>query len=336
VIKVTYWMRFAIPEDVPACVAMVPHVFGSTKRADLRSATHLWQRLLKQGRALCAVVVDATNHPVAFGLSTFISNEFRAMLMEGGLPPMGMALQLWAGRDSILRSDAIQRAHQGEGLNLLGFYGWRTDLPPDALKRAHAMLWASFVPLHRGYHLRSFLKEVYGEQERERYTRVGFTIYWQRPAVHIVPPRYLVGIERDAVDYASPLGALFQAAAPAFTLSRRQREICQLGYLLRLTNTQIAQCLGIDVDTVYVHWSRLAKRLNLQGLPSEAHGRGAVMRCVAHHPELIYPLLIHTRFYHQPHLAHQHPLPVLEDLPATALVQAATQAAPVLSGGDAD
>ncbi len=329
-------MRFAVPEDVPACVAMVPHVFGSTKKADLRSATRLWQRLLKQGRALCALVVNETDHPVAFGLSTFISSEFRAALIEDIPSPMGMALQLWSERGSILCWKAIQRAHQGEGLNLLGFYGWRTDLPPDALERVMHLLRLSFPLLHQGYHLRSFLKEVYGEQERERYVHLGCTIYRQRPAYSIVPPRYLVGAERQKVQPTSRIWDLFRAPAPTLLLSDHQREICQLGYLLRLNNAQIAQCLGIEVNTVYVHWNRLAKRLNLQRSISEARGRSAVMRCVAHHPELIYPLVIHTRFYQQPHLAQQYPIPVLEELPPMALVQPTSEIAPVPSRSDAD
>jgi DNA-binding CsgD family transcriptional regulator len=316
---------------------MVPHVFGGSKKADLRSGTRLWQRLLKQGRALCAVVVDETNHPVAFGLSTFISSEFRAALIQQDVSyPLGMALQLGTDRNSILRSDAIRRAHQGEGLNLLGFYGWRTDLPVDELERVMQLLQLSFSLLHQGYHLRSFLKEVYGEQERARYAQLGFTIYWERPAYSIVPPRWLVGVERETVQPTSRIWDLFRAPAPTLSLSDRQREICQLGYLLRLNNAQIAHCLGIEVDTVYVHWHRLAKRLNLRRLAPEARGRGAVMRCVAHHPELIYPLVIHTRFYRQPQLARQYPIPVLEELPPVALVHAATEAAPVPSSADAD
>ncbi len=329
-------MRFAVAEDVPACVAMVPHVFSSTKKADLRSATRLWQRLLKQGRALGTVVVDETDHPVAFGLSTFISSEFRAALIKDVPCPMGMALQLWTDRNSILHRKAIQRAHQGEGLNLLGFYGWRTNLLPDALERVIHLLRLSFPLLHQGYHLRSFLKEVYGRQERERYGQLGFTIYRQRPAYNIVPPRSLVGVERDTVQPASRAWDLFRAPAPTLLLSERQREICQLGYLLRLNNAHIAQCLGVGVNTVYVHWHRLAKRLSVRSLVPEARGRAAVMRCVAHHPELIYPLVIHTRFYHQPHLARQYPIPVLEELPTVALVQPASAIAPVPSSADAD
>lgn len=320
-------MRFAVAEDVPACVAMVPHVLGGDSCQTLRNGTRCWQRLLEQGRALAAVVVNEDDEPVGFGLSMFLSDEFRQVLIQQATVPMGQALLLWAERNSVLRPQEIMAAHRGDGLNLLGFYGWRADLSAPATERVKQLLWVSFLLIHQGYHLKSFLKEIYGQQEYDFYTQMGLTVYREHPAVGITPQRYLVGVQRSESYLPKRIADIFHADSPPIHLSDRCREVGQLGYLLQLKNAQIADCLGISLSTVYVMWHRLWKQIRQQAinfpapLLSLSRARTDGMHYIAHYPELIYPLSIHTLFYCRPELARRYLIPVTERLQPKAVVR---------------
>lgn len=326
VIKAMYQIRFAVPEDVPACVAMSPTTFACFDEQSRRAWRRFLHGLLAQGRALLVVVVDEVDQPIAFGASMFISDKFRQSLIQHPYPLMGQTVRLWAGRGDILTARSILRAHRGQGLNLLGFYGWRVDLPPKSLTIVQHLLRMSFPLLHGGYHLRSFLKEVYGERELKVYTQAGCTVYKTADkygTLHTHQP-YLVGAERSTVRFPWRIADLFRVGAPQIKLTGQQRTIVQLNYILRLTNVQIAECLERSVNTIYVHWNRIGKRLNAHGSqsgnPLSRTGQKTVINYIASHPEVIYPLSIHTLFYHRPVLARQYPIPLAEGLPSAAVM----------------
>ncbi len=326
-----YRIRFAVPEDVPVCVSIAPTTFACSDEQGRHACVRFLQGLLALGRVLCAVVVNELDEPVAFGLLMFITDKLRESLLRNQPRNhflMGYAVRLWPARTQILTPRAIARAHRGEGLNLLGFYGWRPDLPHESLETVSQLLWLSFPLLHRGYHLKSFLKEVYGKQELRYYKQAGFTVYKtpdQYGPLRSYQP-YLVGVERGKVRYPTRAAELFQTQAPFVKLSEQQRRIAQLGYLLRLNNQQIGECLERCVNTIYVHWSRMGRRIGgRQSSSAESYhraGRQQVIRYVAHCPEVIYPLSIHTLFYHHPALARKYPIPLVEEwLTATVAPQ---------------
>lgn len=320
-----YRLRFAVPEDVPACVAMSPTTFACFDASSRRWWVRFLHGRLVQGRALAAVVVDSTDRPVAFGVTMFISDQFRQRLIQNSYPMIGQTLRLWAEKRDILTSREILNAHRGEGLNLLGFYGWRSDLSEDSLALARHLLWMSFPWLHRGYHLKSFLKEVYGEEEAELYQQLGLRIY-KTPESYGAQRRfcpYLVGVERYQVRISQRTADLFQAEAPTVWLTHKQRLIAQLGYILNLSNAQIAECLNCSVNTVYVHWNRLCRRVGIHSATSrEGFRRGGRQELLRHIPSqlsVIYPLNIHTMCYHHPEIASRYPIPLPTPMPTAAV-----------------
>lgn len=338
-------VRLAIPDDISACVAMEPTRFGCVNKWHQGEYVKILQRLLGEGRALLAVVVNDDGMPAAFGLSLFISDELRHRLLLPRAPRAVMGQELLNAyqeesrrgtkRALILRPDAILRAHRGEGLNLLGFYGWRNDLSETDLARVRYLLWESFHTLHQGYHLKWFLKEVYGEQERANYLMMGLRMYslpaeyaaqWQR-----YQP-YRMGIARAETDLPQMASLLFRAGRPSVSLSARMREAAQLAYLLELDDAQVAECLPAKYNArsaqvsrkeVYTIWSRLHRLLNQAGIGGGGgRGRQACLRYLRLYPETMFPLHIHTLFYRRPDLARRYPLPLRE----SAVVEVANHA----------
>ncbi len=322
--------RFVTEEDLAACVAMEPTHFGCSNTAQQEAYIRFLGALLKHGRALAVVVVDPDNHPLAFGLSLFISDSFRNFLLDDHPRGwIGQALYQFNPSQSVLTPKAIVRAHREGGLNLLGFYGWRRDLSPSLLAEVHRHLYLSFTYLHQGYHLRSFLKEVYGVQEKEFYLQSGLRCYKQ-PSEYPSECRkvapYLMGIERSEVAFPIRVADIFRASAPP-SLGRNNHSqsslllLAQLAYLLRLSNTELASCLNIKKSTVENYWSRLGRRLSaLLSGTSKYLGRKECLMLFERAPELIYPLRIHTLFFRKPELAHRYPLLVETSPQSTVMV----------------
>ncbi len=314
---------FAVPDDVLPCVAMAPTVFGCSNESNVERYAGFLRERLSRGYTLMIVIKDEVNEPVAFGLSMFLSDEFRQELIHNYHNPVGQTVWLRGDYKKILPPRLILGAHRGWGLNLLGFYGWRSDLAHELLQSVKQLLWASFPLLHRGYYLKSFLKEVYGEEERAFYEQVGLTVYKTPDRYNFLYREhrpYLVGTERDRVQFPQMAAEMFLTEPPRLALSERHRAIGQLAYILRLDSAQIADCLSVKVNTIYTHWHRMC--VYVRGSCDEScrrAGRRVALSYIAAHPQEIYPLSIHTMFYCRPELARRYPLPLMQDW-QTALV----------------
>jgi hypothetical protein len=333
------YIRFVNRDDVPDCVEMEPTRFGCQNDHEKEECVRMLRQLLAQGRALATVVCNEEGERIAFGMTMFISDEFRQMLICRWSGFIGTALRQYCNNQhTVLTFRAIVQAHRGAGLNMLGFYGWREDLPPEVQTQAQQLLYASFPYLHRGYHLKSFLKAVYGVEEGERYRGLGMTVYKQ-PHDYSLELQdkypYLVGIQRGQAAFPQRVADLFTSSAPQVHLTQhvprglsipmRKEEIAQLAYLLRMDDKGIAECLRIGEGTVYNYWNRMCHQLRpLQNHFPPLHnshngqrsGRRMCLALIACYPEVIYPLRIHTYFYNsqhihnRPHLTYQYPLPV--------------------------
>jgi len=308
-------VRFAVPEDVPICVAMGPFAFGRSDAEQQRIASWLHQLLL-QGRALCAVVVNESDKLLGFGLSLFISDRFREYLLSARfIRLLGRELEYYAHSHSVLDRRAILRQHCRDGLNLVGFYGWRNDLPNEQIETVKTRLYRSFAYLHYGYHLKSFLKEVYGEHERSFYTAIGCSVYRTpidyRQADQPFQP-YLIGQTRDEACFPYRIADIFQFGPPPVNLTERQRTIGQMAYLMRMDDQQIADCLGVSTGTIYNAWYRLRRKLDhIIEVDNGQRGRSNCLQIMAYRRELIYPLCLHTLFYHKPNLARHFQIPLI-------------------------
>lgn len=333
--------RFVTEADLDACVAMEPTHFGCLDASQQETYSRFLGRLLHQGRALAVVVVNADNHPLAFGLSLFISNHFRHFLLSNSSKGLvGQVLHHFHSDQSVLTPRTIEHAHRREGLNLLSFYGWRRDLPPATLAEARCHLYLSFIYLHQGYHLQAFFKEVYGAQERDFYLKCGLRLYRQPeeyPAEYRKAEPYLMGIERPEAVFPLRVSDLFRVVAPP-SLGRANHHrpslllFAQLAYLLRLPNTELARCLNITESTVANYWYRLGQRLSAHlDLSERRLGREECLMLFERTPEVIYPLRLHSLFFRNPELAHRYPLPLRTSPDSAAVVPMNVESLPIRS-----
>lgn len=306
-------VRFIIPDDVAVCAQIVQD--APIPLAQPREKA--WHPLFAGGHAT-GVVVEDGGQVIAFGMSLFISEELRQAIITAPNPISPLLFPPYPQNGILRRSkraaqDAILQAHRDSGLNLVGLYGWREEYADCPALRQ--VLYQSFHLVHRGYHLASFLKEVYGDREREAYKRLGLECYKApdkyNPHLRRYCP-YLVGIERSQVSLEDRTADLFQPSAPQLHLGNLQRSIIQLAWLCRLNNAQIAECLEMQEVTVQWHWAEMCRQhpqhFCCQSQENGRRGRGAVMRYVAAHPEVMYPLEIPKLFYKKPELARRYPL----------------------------
>ena len=340
-------VRFTVRSDLEACVQMAPQVFYGDS-ADRYIG--VLDSLLATGRALSVVVVNEADEPLGFGLSLFISDGLRERIL-GGQHHIGYyLLSGYKQRGAILRARQpreIERAHRGDGLNLLGLYGWRNDMAPVQMQSVRNLLGKSFFHLHRGYYLKSFLKEIYDnphdprQSERRFYQGLGGQVYRESNSYTDVGFRNaytpsLVGISRAQAtrpeNQNRMISLLFRARPPAVNLQARLRKVAQIEFVLgRHFRTDIEynhkrlffrnsinrnNRHNINYDNIFnVYMCKFYRQIrshlnNRQPCPHTQRDRFHERFYVEQHPELLYPLEIHALFYNHPELAKSYPLPV--------------------------
>jgi len=334
-----YRVRFTTPDDVPQCTALSRDaVVLSSYDNDRRMER--WRKWLEEGRANSAVVVDEADSVVAFGLSLYVSDGLLGQIRQGEEHTENYLHRI---SDRVLASSEAIRAHHGEGLNLLGFYGWRTDLPPEDAKQVGWLLLQSFLYLHRGLHLKSFTKEVYGEDEMRHYVEMGCRVFRtpeQFPDHTRRREPYIVGADRQEMLqtawFNKYLFELFRYRAPDLKLERNRLELVQMAYLLGLSDEEIlavpemrpkpkkTACQRAQQDNqgdnamalLRQRWCRLYDKLDQAGIAWHHFGRNNqrhdLLQFVERHREVAFPVLIGKHFYCHPDLARRFPIPVGE------------------------
>jgi hypothetical protein len=329
-------VRFTVRDDLEACVQMAPQVFYNEALRDAYIQT--LDSLLASGRALSVVVVDETDVPRGFGLSLFISDQLRDTIRRGPYPIADYLLIGARQRGAILRARQpreIERAHRGDGLNLLGIYGWQHGMFTVEVIR---LLENSFFLLHRGYHFKSFIKEIYGPAEQLAYQCFGCDVYrdYRWTGNYIVHYRmnqpYLVGISRQQAlqQRGRMVGMLFRAGSPAIHIPARLRKVAQIEFVLeqcfhtdiahhhkrlffRNNNNNHNNINYNNIFNIYMYtlFQRIRSHLRRQQPCLRFRRDRFHERCyVAQHPEVLYPLEIHTLFYNHPELARSYALPL--------------------------
>lgn len=315
-----YRVRFTTPDDVPQCTALSRDaMLLSDKQNGHRVET--WQRWLREGNANSAVVVDEAGNVVAFGLTVYVRDSAVRNIREGP-HSVGNYIHHFEKTCVCPLHEAI-KAHRGEGVNLLGFYGWRTDLPPEDAKQVDWLLLQSFLHLHRGLHLKSFTKEVYGEEELRGYVDMGCKVF-KKPERFPHNARsyqpYIVGADRQEMVQTrrihTHLFGLFRHGAPALKLERDRLELVQMAYLLGLSDEEMSEVLGRQKELLRQRWCRLYDKLDQAGIAWHHFGRNNqrhdLLQFVERHREVAFPVLIGKHFYCHPDLARRFPIPVGE------------------------
>ncbi len=322
-------VRLTTLEDVERCVALSRDACLLTDSL-MRQRVNQWCEWLRRGGATSAVVVDEDDTLYAFGLTVAVSDNFVASVRTSNT---SLALNS-VHYASVVWGPDLVKAHRGEGINLIGFYGWREDGEPSLLDQARWLLLRSFLHLHRGLHLKSFTKEVFGEEELSGYVDMGCQVY---RAPNEYPLRLrgwkpaLVGLDRAQVKqrprWATLLFQLFEREAPRLHLRSDRLLLVQLAYHLRLSNEQIADWLsrmdrfrgnhyrgGALHHAVRRRWSRIYAACDRVYGTRWRRGNHShwydFLELVEHYPEIAFPLQIGRLASCSPELARQCPLPV--------------------------
>lgn len=319
-------VRLTTLEDVPRCVALSRDAWMLNDASLVSRRVEWWREWLSQGIATSAVVVDESDTIYAFGLTAAVDDRFIAYVRTCGYSLAHGSVQF----RNPMTGRALLRAHRGEGVNLIGFYGWREDVELTLLDQARWLLLHGFVHLHRGLHLKSFTKEVFGEEELHDYVDMGCQVY-RAPDEYPLHLRgwrpALVGLEREQAEkhprWATLLFQMFEHKTPRLCLRSDQLLLVQLAYHLRLSNEQIREWLltanrwrgdSCSNEALRQRWHRIYEACD------EAYGtqwrRNAhnhwydFLEWVEKCSEIAFPLQIGSLACQFPELAYWYPLPL--------------------------
>ncbi len=264
--------------DLNACLTLIPGapVYDEATRSQL---LRLWREVLAKRCGESAIIYDQQRPPgsqvVGFGLSVFITDEF-AHEARTRLPPYvdKQVLDRWIrGRSPILDLDAIRAANSGDGLNLLILQRAfaENNLTPEETSQARHLLFDAFLAHHRGYRLKEFMLEVYGEADLERSTIPGarlltnYEAFFRNGDVPPAPPGrhpYLVGTTRvEALAREGTYAfAVFSYVPPRFRFTPEEQELLHHALLGR-TDTELGHALQAALATVKKRWTSIYDRV---------------------------------------------------------------------------
>ena len=263
-------------EDLNACLGLIQEapLFDHMERPRL---LRLWRETLARRCAESAVIYDEkrpSGSPiVGFGLSVFVTDEF-AHEAKTQLPPYLDKHHRWArGRSPLLDFDAIRKANSGAGLHLLIMHHGvlENSLTPDEVSHARILLFDAFRAHHRGYRLKDFIDEVYGEAELERYTARGpklltdYEAFFRSGAVSPAPPGrhpYLIGATREEAlaREGTYTFEVFSYVPPRFRFTPEEQELLHHA-LLGLTDSELGHALHAALATVKKRWASIYDRV---------------------------------------------------------------------------
>jgi DNA-binding CsgD family transcriptional regulator len=258
---------------------------------------------------------DATPEFAAVGLSGFVSEAWADGYLAAPEPHIELALLDRASRASqnrdFLNYSEIAQGNAGDGLTLVPLLWLQaSDDPTDP--EAHALLrlgQQNFLDRHRGYRLTRIIKETWAERAFA-FQGGGFREHCRLPAGSPLSFNPEGKLERDHIIYTvtradieanwpgTAVGLLFAHEPPRCGFTRAEQDI-----LIRaaegLTDTKIAQELGVTVAAVSMRWRSIYARF-AEGAPlalrfEEASGargqekRRLVIAFVSEHPEELRP-----------------------------------------------
>jgi hypothetical protein len=238
----------------------------------------LWANLLFEG-ALIMIIVndDIRQRRVSFAAAGIVSDEFAKSIAQAEAPHVSlraMRYECEPNKSQILRIDEIRKVnHPGHGVNLLIFhYSELVDeYARDEIRVVRDTSLRALLELQSGYALREVDFEFYGDEDVPYATAMGFKIrssyskYYAGGEISLPSAEkrpHLAGLSSEELKegWGSPIGALFSYSRPYLFFTTAQQNVLSRA-LLKYSDKEIADELGISAWTVKEHWKTTFERV---------------------------------------------------------------------------
>lgn len=287
--------RLAAENDLPICQELLHPGFRLNPTAR-RRLSQLWQDIRRDTLTFVVIEDAARPHPdsiEAFGASAFVTDAFAREFTDNPSPYVSALVyeQMVEGRSPVLSQSQVRDANSSSGLNLVVLhFGLRNHDMANARTQAALQVGsAAFYFCHAGYRLKLLINEVYGAQHASYMTAGGVPLFADfatggNPVPADVPAEhrpFLFVQRREAIapGAVNPNSFLFHAPRPQLGFSEAEQRVL-LRALLSESDIQIAEALGVTLDTVKKTWRRAYDRVARAApyLPGIGDNEGAVNR----------------------------------------------------------
>lgn len=286
--------RFAVAEDLPACLRLLGKGFSASPRVHAR-IPELWKGLLAVNPGNLSVIEDPEqSYPEnieSFAACVFVSDAFIAEFLAAPRPYVATVVyeRILQDDSPVLSMSAIRDGNSGPGLNLvcLHFALRDPDLDSPRTRQVLQVANSAFFFFFAGYRINSLFQEVYGPRHAAYMERGGSRLisdfHGQFTDESTAPPPsdhpYLFGLRKDEIAPAAvnPLSHLFHSLPPRFGFSSAAQRILERA-MLNQTDADIAEELGVSLDAVKKTWRAIYQRVDdvaprmLQKAPQPDHG----------------------------------------------------------------
>jgi hypothetical protein len=299
-------MRFRLtrPDDFVLARDFVPaaYRYGTEVRDALPA---IWTGLLQAAQLNTAVLEDPSlphkDRLRGVGLSVFVTDEFADDVLRSRAPYLNARLHemIRAGRSPVLTQREIAKANTNGGLTLLPlhFATPSVDCGDPVVMRTLTAAQDLFRLVHAGYRIKRIVKEVVDVNLCTFMQSAGMrlvTDYADTPAadrLRGVPPHerpYLLAIDHADLPLGTSMSMMFITGEVRFCFSPAEQKVL-LCALLHETDEDIADDLGLSLDTLRKHWRSIYQRvlfvdpLFFPDQPREnGRGRGKRRRLLRH------------------------------------------------------
>lgn len=271
-------LRPMLVRDVDGCVQLLAshpaerHRYGSL----LSLLSSVWKSLLGRDSLITSVLEDAeapTRHPQAFGVSTFVTDEFLHLCK--------MPHPLWIGRELVRRNSCrdspvltpneVRNANSRDGLNLVTWTGLVCPLREGDRTRWITELTSAFMLEHRGFKLKEAVTQPI-EVGVIRVVLNSGALLWQskdRRYVEaagvnldeLIHTPFILGLNRQQVTehMGTWASTLFLYSPPRIHFRPSEQRLLRSA-LKGLTNQELSNELGVSLPFVKKTWDSIYER----------------------------------------------------------------------------
>jgi FixJ family two-component response regulator len=270
-------MRYRLPReaDFDACLELVHN--SLSHRPALRSRMpEIWRQLKRQG-ALISAVVDDFRQPdhetlQAIYMAVIVDDDYLEARLSKPRPWLIADLyeRILAGESPVLDAEEVRRRNSASGVSCLMLHtGMRGTSDASFNRRLAEVMRDVCVLLHAGYRNRVVVEEVVGVRAREAMERSGFSLIsdfagafapGELPGENDHPYLFAVRPEHQLPGIVSGCSFYFSDVSPSFQFAPVQQQVL-LHALFNESDDEIAESLGISVETVRKHWRSIYRHV---------------------------------------------------------------------------